>query len=290
MPVGMELHELHVLHAEAGAQRHAAAVAGAGVRRGRGEIRAAVAAGGEHHALGAEQVQRALGHVEREHAAAGALVVHDQVEREVFDEEARVVRQRLLVQRVQDRVAGAVGGGAGALRGALAVMRGHAAERALVDLAVFGARERHALVLELDDRRDRLAAHVLDRVLVAQPVRALDGVVEVEAPVVLAHVAERGGDAALRRDGVRTGREHLGDARGLQALLREAEGGAQAGAAGADDDHVVLVFCDLVGSRHVGLRPSARCGRSRYSDASAPRVQAKMLSSCSVTSQPRVWT
>ena len=227
------------------------------MRRGRGEIGAAVAAGGQHRALGTEQVQGALGHVQRQHAAAGAVGVHDQVEREVFDEELRVVCQRLLVQRMQDRVAGAVGGGAGALGDALAVVGGHAAERALVDLALVGAAERHALVLEFDDRRDRLAAHVLDRVLVAQPVAALDGVVEVEAPVVLAHVAERGGDAALRRHRVRTGREHLADAGGLQALLGQAEGGAQAGAAGADHQHVELVFGDLVSGHGIRL-PAAR--------------------------------
>ena len=149
---------------------------------------------------------------------------------------SRVVLERLLVQRVQHRVAGAVGRGAGALRGALAVVRGHAAERALVDAAVVGARERHAVVLELDDRGRRLLAHELDRVLVAEPVRALDGVVEVAAPVVLAHVAERGADAALRRHGVAARREHLGDAGGRQARLGEAERGAQAGAAGADHD------------------------------------------------------
>ena len=216
------------------------------MRRGGAEVGAAVTAGRQHHGLAAEEVQRALVHVQREHAAADALVVEDQVDREVFDEERGVVRQRLLVQRVQDRVAGAVGRGAGALRGALAVMRGHAAERALVDLAFLGARERHAVVLQLDDRGDRLAAHVLDRVLVAEPVGALDRVVEMEAPVVLAHVAQRGGDAALRRHGMRTGREHLGDAGGLEAFLGQAERGAQAGAAGADHDHVVLVLLDLV--------------------------------------------
>src|SRR5690606_23954546 len=221
-------------------------------------------------AVAAEQVQRALAHVQRKHAAAGAVGVHDQVEREVFDEEFGVVRQRLLVQRVQDRVAGAVGRGAGALRGALAVLGGHAAEGALVDLAFLGARERHALVLELDDRRDRLAAHVLDRVLVAQPVRALDGVVEVVAPVVRAHVAQRGRDAALRGDGVRTGREHLGDAGGLQALLRQPEGGAQAGAAGADDDHVVLVFGDLVGVAHGRSLVAAPRGRGMARTAASP--------------------
>ena len=151
MPVGMELHELHVLQRQAGAQHHGVAVAGAGVRGGAGEIGAAVAAGGEDRHVGAEAMQLALGQVERDDAAAGA-VLHDQVDREVLDEEGRRVAERLLVQRVQHRVAGAVGRGAGALRDALAVVRGHAAERALVDAAGLGARERHAVVLELDDR------------------------------------------------------------------------------------------------------------------------------------------
>src|SRR5690606_36551002 len=52
---GVELHELHVLQAQPRAQRHAAAVAGAGVGGGRGEVRAAVAAGGQHGAVAAEQ-------------------------------------------------------------------------------------------------------------------------------------------------------------------------------------------------------------------------------------------
>ena len=99
----------------------------------------------------AETVQRAVGHVERDDTAAGAIL-HDQVDREVLDEKPRLVLERLLIQRVQHRVPGAVGGRAGALRGALAVVRRHAAERPLVDAAVLGARERHAVVLELDDR------------------------------------------------------------------------------------------------------------------------------------------
>ena len=149
--------------------------------------------------------------------------------------------------RVQHGVAGAVGGGAGALRLALAVVQGHAAERALVDLAVLGARERHAPMLELVDRGGRVAHHVFDGVLVAEPVRPLDGVVHVPAPVVRAHVAERGGDAALRRDGMRAGREHLGDAGGAQAGLAAADHGAQARAAGADHDDVVGVIFDRIG-------------------------------------------
>src|SRR5690606_39392415 len=129
-------------------------------------------------------------------------------------------------------------------------------------------------------------------VLVAQPVRTLDGVVEVEAPVVLAHVAERGGDAALRRHGVRAGREDLGDAGGTQALVGEAEGRAEAGAAGSHHDHVVLVFGDLVGVGHVGrLRQASSAMRAiAYSDASAPRTQRRRLSTSRLISTARLWT
>ena len=195
----------------------------------------------------AEAVDRAVVHLQADEAAHAAVVVADQVDGEILDEELALGLQRLAVERVQHRVAGAVGGGAGALRGALAEIGGHAAERALVDLAFLGARERHAPVVELVDRGGRVAAEVFDRVLVAEPVGALDGVVHVPAPVVRPHVAERGGNAALRRDGVRAGREHLGDAGGLQARLGAADAGAQARAAGADDHDVERVVGDRIG-------------------------------------------
>ena len=88
-------------------------------------------------------------------------------------------------------MAGTVGGGAGALGLALAVIDGHAAERALVDLAVFGAGERTPM-LQFETASGTLRHHVLDGILIAEPVRSLDGVVHVPAPVVLVHVAERG--------------------------------------------------------------------------------------------------
>ena len=109
--------------------------------------------------------------LDRDDAAAAALVVHDQVDGEILDEELGGVAQRLPVHGVQHGVAGAVGGRAGALRDALAVVRGHAAERTLIDLAVLAARERQAPVLEFVDRLGRVAAEILDRVLVAEPVR-----------------------------------------------------------------------------------------------------------------------
>ncbi len=225
-------------------------------------IGAPIAAGGQDRHVGAEAVDGAVVHVERDDAAAAAVLVHDQVDGEIFDVELGRMPQRLAVHGVQHGVAGAVGGGAGALRGALAVMGGHAAERALIDLAVFfAARERQAPVLQLVDGFRRVAAEIFDGVLVAEPVGTLDGVVHVPAPVVLAHVAERGGDAALRRHRMRAGGEHLGDAGGAQAGLAAADHGAQAGAAGADHHHVVAVILDRIGAavdRRCAVRFSVR--------------------------------
>ena len=75
----------------------------------------------------------------RKHALAFAFVRHDEIKREMLDEEFRVLLHRLAVKRVQDGVAGAVGGGAGALDLSLAVILGHAAKGALIDFAFFGA-------------------------------------------------------------------------------------------------------------------------------------------------------
>ena len=52
----VELHELHVLQRQAGAQHHGVAVAGAGMRRGGREIGAAIAAGRQDRHVRAEAV------------------------------------------------------------------------------------------------------------------------------------------------------------------------------------------------------------------------------------------
>ena len=268
----MELDELHVLQRQAGAEHHRIAVAGAGVGAGRGVIDAAEPAGRQHHGLRTETVDRSVVEALRDDAAAHAIL-HDQVEREIFDEEVRVILQALLVERVEHGVAGAVGGGAGALRGgALAHILGHAAERALVDFAVLGPAERQAGMLQLVNRGRRLAAQIFDRVLVAEPVGALDGIVHVPLPLVRPHVAEAGRDPALRRDCMAAGREDLGDVGGLQPLFGRAHRRAKPGAARADDDDVIDMVDDLVGA-HAAAAPKAILASANRL-AAAPAIPA----------------
>jgi hypothetical protein len=55
------------------------------------------------------------------------------------------------------------------------------------------------------------------------------------------HVAERGVDAALGGDRVASRGEELGNAGRVEASLGQAEGGTQTGAAGTDDERIVLM-------------------------------------------------
>ena len=130
---------------------------------------------------------------QRDHAAAHAVSSMIRSSAKYSMKNSAECRSALAVQRMQHGVAGAVGRGAGALGGrAFAEIGGHAAERTLIDLAVLGAAEGHAVMLKLVNGFGRVAAQIFDGVLVAEPVRPLHGVVHVPAPVVPAHIAERG--------------------------------------------------------------------------------------------------
>ena len=58
-------------------------------------------------------------------------------------------------------------------------------------LAVLGPREWTAVVLELDDTGRGFSRHVVDRVLIAEPVRAFRGVEKMIAPVIGMHTGSR---------------------------------------------------------------------------------------------------
>ena len=278
----MELEELDVLQRQALAPHDAHAVARERVRVRRRLEHLAEAARGEDHRLGVEDVQVArrelIGH-DAGDAGLARLVLHrDEVERIELVVELDAELDAVLEQRLQDHVTGAVGGVARAAHRRLAVLGRVTAEAALVDLAVGRAVERQAHVLEVDDGVDRLLGEDLGGVLVDEVVAALDRVEGVPLERVLFDVRERRGHAALRRARVGAGRVQLRHDGGLRAGAG-LDGRAHAGAAGADDHHVVLVVVDAVLELGVGVllthenalfsrirpgrRPTGRCPGSR---------------------------
>ena len=103
----------------------------------------------------------------------------------------------------------------------------------------------------------RPAAEIFDGVLVAEPIGALDGVVHVPAPIVLAHIAERGRNAALSRHGMAAGRKDFGDAGDLETLFCRFQGCAKPCATCPDDDDVEIVIGDRISGHINALRATS---------------------------------
>ncbi len=228
----VELHHLHILERDPGAQRHRHPVAGARIRVGRTRVEPAGTAGGDDDGLRADRGEAAVEQVPGDHALAAVVV-----DRELPDEELLVdlqlALQHLLVEDVDEHVTGDV------RRVGRARLAGRA-EGALRDPAVLGAREDRSPVLELVDVVGRLVAEDLDRVLVAEVVRAFDGVEGVLFGIVLRRVAERRVDAALGGSRVAPDGMDLRDQRDIGACVVRLDGRAHARAAGSDDQHIVL--------------------------------------------------
>ena len=90
------------------------------------------------------------------------------------------------------------------------------------------------------------------------------------APIVLAHVAERGRNAALRCNRVAARREDLGDTGRVEARIGQTERRAQTGAAGTNDNDVVTVIDKFV-IAHAPI-PSRKMAKTA---ATARRIWAK---------------
>src|SRR5262249_32306743 len=149
------------------------------------------AAGSEDHRLGAYRLEAAVQEIPAHDSLAAALVF-DELPGEVLLVGEDVALADLLPEHLDQDVSRDVGG----VRSARCAGR---SERALRDAAVLGAREARAPILELVDVPGRLVAEDLDRILVAEVVRALDRVEGVDLGVVLRRVAERRVDAAFGR-------------------------------------------------------------------------------------------
>ena len=160
-------------------------------------------------------------HFQRRHTNHCAFGITHQVHGQPFHKKAGAGLNVLLVKRVQHGVAGPVSRSTSALHRFFAVVGGVAAKGPLVNRAVRIAVKRHTHVFQVIDHFGGFAAHELDGVLVAQPVRAFDGIVKMVVPVVLVHIAQRGTDTALRRHRMRAGGKYFGEHCDVQSSARQ---------------------------------------------------------------------
>ena len=126
-----------------------------------------------------------------------------------------------------------------------------APEVALQDAPVLRPVEQRAPRLELAHPVRRLAGVQLGHAPVVDVLAAAHRIAEVDAPVVaVVHVPERRGDASFRHHGVGLAEERLADEADGHPGGGRLDRGAEPGAAGPDDEHVVIVRL-VVGHRVV---------------------------------------
>lgn len=70
-------------------------------------------------------------------------------------------------------------------------------ESSLVNFTVLKSAERHAIVFELNNSLGGFLTHVMDCVLISQPIRSLHCVVKVIMPMILLHVSKGCIDTSL---------------------------------------------------------------------------------------------
>ena len=230
----MELHHLHVLERDANAQRHGHAVPRAGVGVGSPDVEPARPARREDDRLRPDRLEPAVEKIPGDHTLA-AVVVHHELPGEELLVRRNLPLHHLLVEDVDQNMARDVcrvrrARGAGGAKGSLG------------DAPVLRPGEDGSPVLELVDVPGRLVAEDLDRVLVAEVVGPLNGVVGVGLGIVLGGVSERRVDPALGRSGVATDGMDLGEQRDVGARIVRFDGRAHARAARTDDEDVVLGF------------------------------------------------
>ena len=166
---------------------------------------AACASGGQKHVARMNGVHLTLMGVERHHAFGFGTILGDhQIGYIPFFCEFDAFCHALLPQREEDLMADAVCGVCGSANRFLAEILGMPAETTLCDVPVFGAGERHAGMFQFDDRCRSLLREQFGRILIDQPIAALDSVVVVPMPIVVFDIAEAGRDAAFCGTGVRS--------------------------------------------------------------------------------------
>ncbi len=235
---GMELEKFHILQRHPDAQGHGHAVTGIDVSVSGGAEQLAATAAGDQGGLGLDQQGLTGFDLHDQGPEHLALIIADQIDGEVFVEEVGLGTDVLLIQGVQYGVAGAVGRCAGAGRLVATEILALSAEGALVDAAVVQTRKGHAEVFQFVHGLRSNPAHVLDGILVAQVIAALDRVVHVPMPVVVEHIGQGRIDPALGRHRVRTRGKNLGYHRYPGIRPGKLQGSPKAGPSGAHDQRV----------------------------------------------------
>ena len=132
------------------------------------------------------------------HNSTAFISLHNQIHSEILYEEDAVVTKRTSKECVQHRVSGSVSDSAAAVSlSSFAELGRLTTEGSLINLAISSSTEWHAVRLKLANSNWSFSCHVLDCILVTEPIATFDSVVEVVSPVIFVHVSKSCVNATL---------------------------------------------------------------------------------------------
>lgn len=121
---------------------------------------------------------------------------------------------------------------------------GLTSEGSLIDFSVFGSWKRHSVWFQLQNSFRSLSAHVMDGVLISQPIASLYCIVCVPSPVIIVHISKGSVDTSLSGNSVRSGGEKFRDTGSFETLFDETKGSSKTGSSSTNDDGVESVIND----------------------------------------------
>ena len=193
---GMKLEKFHILQRNAAPGTNRRAIAGIGVGVGGDLEHPAEASGGKEYRLGSKNMDLTGGQLDHHHALAG-VARKEQINHLVFVEEGDVIFDALLIEGLQDHMAGSISCIAGTAHWPFAEIAGVSAEAPLIDAAVGCAVEGQAAVLQIVNRLDRLLGQDVHRLLVCKVIAALDGIEGMPFGLILLDIAQSRADSPL---------------------------------------------------------------------------------------------
>ncbi len=119
-------------------------------------------------------------------------------------------------------------------------------EGSLINLPLFGSGKWHSVRLQLQNSLRSLSAHVVDSVLISQPITSFYCIVSVPSPIVLMHVTKGRIDTSLSGHSVRSCWEKLWDTSRFKPLLYKTESGSQSSPTGTYDYSVKCMINDSI--------------------------------------------
>ncbi len=127
---------------------------------------------------------------------------------------------------------------------------GVTAEGALQDLSVFGAIKKRSPLLQLANTLGSFLGVDLRHAPIVKQLAAAHGVAKMSAPIVrVVYIGHRCGDSTLRHHGMRFAEQRFANHSHVRALSQRSQCRSQAGAAGADDQHIVFVSFVICGHK-----------------------------------------